>query len=455
MSSVKLSPSRHKKRTCEYGDEHVSRNKYDARKEELQEEISRREREIEEKNEELLRQHNLLADLSTKLDQAKDEVRQSKAEILKKEKEIEESINDFNQVCEERDENERGLILNKERGEKFKNERDSLRQELQNTKRKAREETLRLESENKKLKTKSTALEEQLEQRISQLFTPEPQAKETLTKKWEEAAEKTLGTPDEESEWNPDTFEQQLRLLTQTLNQALEEEIPDLCTAVHEISERFPNQAQAIRDLSDEVRQWRLRHQALGNERDQTEHLRLEAAQEAERQRSQAHELREEISEWETISLAYQEDIETSPAAVRKTLEDLLRENKEKDLGPIRALHPSLQKLPSAGTRGLARALTEAIAWELTTLWQKLPHPAEEDLITPETQVGDILRRIQRAADQLTRASITETRNNEEAKKFAREITRQEEQTRRLLFIFKALLEFCAQIAQDGKTRWS
>lgn len=457
MSSVKLSPSRQKKRTCEYGDDHVSRNKYDARRDELQQEIEKREREIEEKNEELLRQHNLLAELSTQLDQAKNEAREQGEKAAKLEKEVEEGIEDFNKVCEERDENERALLRNKELGEKFRKERDAARQELQSTKRKDREELLELQTENKKLKTESLALKGQLEQRVSQLFTPEPQIGESTTEEWEEAVKNALGPPkgEEELKWNPYAFEQQIRLLTKKIDQALEEESADLWDAISEISERFLNQTQSVRDLADEIRQWKLRHQALGNERDQTEFLRLEAAQEAERQRSQAQELREEISDWETIALAYQEEIETSPAAVRKVLEDLLRENKEKDLSPIRALHPSLQKLPSAGTKGLAQALTEAIAWELTTLWQKLPHPAEEDLITPETQIGDILRRVQRAADALKRASITETRNNEEAKKFAREITRKEEQIKRTLFIFQAILELCAQIAQHGETRRS
>lgn len=133
MSTSSITSSRRRRR-CEYGDEHVDREKYDDKKREIR---NLREK-IEEKDGELLKYHNELAEAQLLLEK-------EKGETKKLENEVEKHIEDYNKTI---DEHEKEIETFNRLNETYNELRE-----------KRKRETLQFEQDIKKLKTQVEAAE--------------------------------------------------------------------------------------------------------------------------------------------------------------------------------------------------------------------------------------------------------------------------------------------------------
>jgi len=391
MSSSSLSPSRKKKdsahkRSCDFGKDHVPTDRYEEKKLDilrLTGEVKTLEARLVQKDAELLQYHNECAALTQVRDALEGKLADLKKELADEEKENAQHIEDYNQLHDkwaaQKDTLSQRTTLVAELRESYaKLQRRTL--DVEKEEPSLKRKIVELEEANKRLKTRNDELEEEARQQekdaeIDALFTPEP----------------SIG--------------------------------PNLETQVRELKQHLQEQATA-------------RHAALV-ERDNTEKLRLEAEQQLSRLRADCQELREEIEEWESavLNAAGPKKDETpwtaaeTELALTKAHQALKHLSQRGDLTPIQALHPTLEGLQTPGA--LAQGIRDCLSFSLASLWQQLPHEADESLVTPQTQLSSILERVEKAAARLKLQADPEKESLRNKLQLARDLAKQGAQERK------------------------
>lgn len=182
-SSSSLTPSRiarrgsRPSRTCDFGPEHVSRDRYEDKKAE----IAACQQRVQEKDAELLSYHNQIADLTLQLETANASQQTSQRELDERQKEIDRLVKECDEAQEELVEAAQGIERLGNRGNTLKAEKDLLTQELAEAKKRIRElspdrrEAKRLLTESKDLRARNTQVEKELKNwRTKAFFTPPP-----------------------------------------------------------------------------------------------------------------------------------------------------------------------------------------------------------------------------------------------------------------------------------------
>lgn len=462
-SSSSASSSR---RTCDYGDNHVSRDRHEDLKAELR---TARER-VEEKDKELLTYHNDLAAREEELEQLREDLKKKSEELTKSKEEVEENIKDYNELLEDNEKVKDEFNASVDRIQDLLDQKKDLQGQIRSLGdelRKARQEeeglrvaTLkrerspspsqaavkRLQTENQDLRNRFTqilqdqgrnvagstqtaltelegilktsqarvkTLEEETEKlrrgKIDSFFTPEPEddalrrVNEVLPQSASSVSEALRVAAAQITDLKQDIgklrADQQETLIE--VNSLLEKPVTNPKTGVKAVARDFAKLAQ----------------EAL---RKEEANLLAQAANQREEGR-----LKYELDAWRNLAQEWSANsAEDFDEQLRRYVEqgdlrpwqDLLRKQKQapgrtrselvtqvtklledRDLSAFRELHPSLEKLPRANAGLLAKALTEAITWELTSLWQYLPHAADEKLVTPSSRLGDLLERVKQA----------------------------------------------------------
>lgn len=332
---------------------------------------------IQEKEAELLRNHNELADLQKTQEAQKELIAKLRKEVSTLEKENEEGLDDFNQVVEERDQqekktNELSLLLKEER-EKVAQLEDQAGKRKRETGQ-LEEEVKRLKTESLDLRTRAEELREQLRHAQGQrLFTPEPEDPladlQRRYKELEDEAGRTL----------------------KDYNKAIKA-IQNGEARFSLLKEEHQQQLNALREQDQRERG------ALQYELDAWRELQIEWSCEGPEDFERTlkrYVAQGDLRPWNELLTAPGE----RPAQTREELVQRARERI--DLTPFQNLHPALEKFQKPTPKLFAKALQEALSWELNSLWQYLPHPQEEALITPQAQLTDLLDRVKKAAAQL------------------------------------------------------
>lgn len=408
MSSSSLAPSRHRKtppkpRTCDYGDEHVKRDKYEGVKEDVKE----LQRKLEDKNDELLKYHNELAEAENKAQASQELVRTLQGQVRDQKKEIDAGIDDYNRAVEnqeifekERDEAE---ALHKKAIERAQKLEEELR-ELRPLKRgrspaPAAEEVKRLKTESQDLRKRVTQLESAEEQRlrlanelaearerlrrfeaIDAAFTPKESEDCTTCQEWQEAAREVLGDPKEEPgpDWNPYAFQQFAKKLIQEDKEAEEE-------------------------LKGQVADLERRNLLLERSEKASDAANLQLKKEARRCREELkdlEDLRTELEDWKGIQQRYEAE---SFEAFRGWIESLVEFKQNNSLEAFRALLPKDFRYAGSGPSAVAEGIRDYYTWTFNEVWNLLPVDDEEELVTPSVQTPELGNRLATRARKLTR----------------------------------------------------
>lgn len=391
MSSSSLSPSRHKKtssnsRRCDYGENHVSRDRYEERKDE----VRGLRLQLEEKADELLRYHNELGETKAQLEDLETTLDDAKKKFLEKEKELEEHVDDYNEVVEERDKSFEDF-------NKLRDDYHQAKRDLENAKRESSSHLAKIEALQKEatelrtqtLKRGRSPGPERLAEEVKRLQKESQDLRQRLTIVWKNSQqEETIPTQHLEalSRLGEDLVRKQARIEEQErIAEDLREELRH--SKLNTFFTPEP-QSEELEALRKDVARWKEDFNAAADrENDVTEKLVLCADQ---------------ILRWEKATTQLDHGNTISPERAH----NLIRELRERaDLTPLRNLHPALLKLSTINPQSLAVALSDALTWELTELWQLLPHPPEESLVTPDSKLGDLLARLKRAAQGLEKGS--------------------------------------------------
>jgi hypothetical protein len=162
-----------------------------------------------------------------------------------------------------------------------------------------------------------------------------------------------------------------------------------------------------------------------------------------------------DIRPWQELAVALNREPKARPEELRKQiLSEIEKWKQAADPKPLRELHPSLEKLPSADIPTLVRALSEAISWELSSLWQYLPHDKDESLATPSSRLADLLDRVKAAVIKQNQSpEVRQSRRLlKENQGLIKEITEVKNLLRSKGAIFDQLLKIICNLARDGST---
>jgi hypothetical protein len=381
-------------RRCDYGEAHVSRDKYEEYKEEARARgISLAELQtlVTEKDDELLKYHNELAEETTRLDEAREEAKRLREELRKAEDLEKKHRKEYNQLIDEHDERVEERDAFEKQLQQLKDENKNLKRPRETSEAIDPAEFKRLKTESIDLrqrlataetnKTKLLSLQAELDRhkKIDAAFTPEPEdpvlaeINKILTKP---AADPISGLvlikKDLEDTAREEARQRGKLLKAEERNQVLEE-----------------RQQRELGEVKYELDVWReLAHSwEAETPKDVDQALKLYVRQ-------------GDLRSWKDLV----EKRGEKPAHTRENLEKQLE--RLTDLSPFRNLHPSLEKLPTAGPTILSKALQEVLTWELSTIWNNLPHEASQDLVTPTSQLSELLERIRTAVEKQAQSPL-------------------------------------------------
>jgi len=247
-------------KSCDYGSEHVSRLVLELAEDEREKAQRQAKRDLDQKNKELLEQHNELAALQDQYNQICHELEDSRKEVRKLEQDIEDASDEYNKLADEFNAEVEKFTKLKEINAKLREEREELKVQISELS--TERDTLRLASlkrerspgpdleearrEAKQLKTES----QDLRKRITILETVE-QERDRLKKELEEAnrrAEiKQAITPEPESDLTPlsDLHPALAKNKGQTAKQLADALIEAITFDLNDIWSHLPNQQEA------------------------------------------------------------------------------------------------------------------------------------------------------------------------------------------------------------------
>lgn len=431
-----LKSSHHRRRVCDYGDEHVERFLFEDEKNQRRGLASQ----LELKDQELLQYHNLVATKEEEKDALEAQLQDCRRELQKKEDEKKKADDDYDKLVEEYNEvNEiRNELVDdveklKEKLRDTQKERDSIRLGALKRERSPDPRTSCLEEENKRLKKEEDDVRKRLTQVISQVLTRPPETGPVFNaaKVFELALVQLAKERDEEKEKGD-------RLRRLNVEKAF---TPDPERA-RELEDLLENAQRLLIEKRNEIQHWI--HVFDGRVRDPTPEKGLRYLKELEEHRDLKLEAEKaENAEWERLAKRFchdperplQQQLGSFILGLAARNADLERrpdkQQIEEALQPLVDLHPNLASVTPRTPRELARAITELLSWNFATLWQHLPHPDEQDLITPSGQLEGQLARLVRAAEKLR-----QNPEAEKAKVLRKELQESQERQREVRSLF-------------------
>jgi len=463
-------------RACDFGTEHVPRLELDIVREDLRRSQERARAALEEKDRELLSYHNELGELTTQLEKSQSHTKDLQKDFAKIKAELRETINDYNECVDQREENaalvqanvdiavKREEKLNttikdlKRQIQEITSERDTLRgAQKRQASPSARDEAKRLKTESQDIRKRLThilgdsadlpenpdnllaLLEQQVRElreetrrlQVAKAFTPEPRpdlAEEIKEEKQISAnlreklafANKLIGTQD-----------------------SLRAEIDELKDARDEARNKYRDIATVVQDHIPELG---LAPVNAGNLHPTLKNVVAFARGEdfAQLLRTWGKPVPKERVQFPIV-------FHNAWTELNAQLQDC---KTGKDLDAFRKLLPALEKVNSNNPRELAAAISDAISWELSSLWQYLPHEKDEALVTPSSRLGDLLERVKAAVirqNQNPEAKLSR-KLQKENKNLVEEVTAAQKLIQEKGSLLDFLLRLTTHLAQDGTT---
>lgn len=354
-SSSRLSPEgrRHKDRRpsthriCDYGRDHVSKLAFDLAAEDATQTHNNLSRRLQEREDELTKYHNELAASQARVQTLERDFEEAKEEIRKGVLDYEEAYADYETEVQRATENFQAC-------EKLKTLVKELKAQL-----------AELAEERDKLKTPTLKRER----------SPAPDPEENKRLKTESQDLRNRLTLLETAAQERDRLKRELDTLRQ-----------------QRVTLAFTPEPEDTRAL-------RLQITNLGNERDNTEKLRLEAAQRAERYERDFRDRGEELEEWEDAALQSlgpkPDETPWTPAEVRQAIERIREAVKEhNDLSPFLPVLPKGFLIENASVREVAAQVQASVFQTFNEISALLPAGSQPALITPTVTTAELGERL-------------------------------------------------------------
>jgi len=407
-SSSRLSPARHRKhsssRHCDYGEAHVSRDDYEDQKE------KRRalSKQLEEKNEELLKYHHDLGEVREDKEELSQQLQDRKKEIAQLEKELEDDRKDYDELVEERNKLlQQGKDVAKrletckeelatettarrqleERFDKIVQERNELRAKTQKRERSPSRDNL--ERDYKKVLTENEDIRKRLTRVLGDsLSSPvtRNQPLEALDRLAEEAKHQAT-----EKEQLKEELERLRQEIEKQRGEPLEqtpatEPTADLVEEIQELKEELEEERKTVSQAQIATKHAVDAYSKIKNQFSDTQ------------KRNQA--LRDQLEVWTRLAEAWNAEGAVELDAYLKSQAERLDNY---SLEPLRKLLPPTVQFRDLKPAEIADTIRDYWHWFLVDGWNLLPEEGrQEELTTPGATLFDLTERFKKRLLRLT-----------------------------------------------------
>jgi hypothetical protein len=448
-------PSQH--RLCDFGNDHISKLAFDLAHEENENRLRNLRSELREKEEELLTYHNDLAACQTRINDLEEKLGLSQKEKQELEKEVDQSLEDYNKIVEDCNISNAAAEKNAELTIEARAQRDNLREELK----KSRDLEKELRAQIKEIATERDSLKttgQKRDRSPGPVLTEENKRLKTESQDIRKRLTRILGQEEKDL---PDQHNNLLALLDQKLKAT--EEALAAAERREKLNSAFTPPPETA--LEQQLREWEEAARFCANTAAQSSKQPTPTPQELREivnglkdQEEHADRLAIEnqaiIFAWENASLQLLPQKHDIPLAPEKFVEQVRRQG---DLSILRNLHPSLEKVEGTDIKSLVTALSDTISWELSSLWQYLPHDKDEALVTPSSRLGDLLERVKAAVikqNQNPDAKLSR-KLQKENNNLVKDLNAAQDQVKEKGPLLDFLIQLITRLVQDGATRRS